>query len=133
MKVFQSSNDKTGYKINFVDMLNRFVGFDFSSKCCEEFGYAITKTCPKTFQEMKEMEQIPDDSISEYVFDISFEHSPKDDSNDEFGDSANCATFKAVDEKLNEIYITIWNSHNGYYSHGFEFRDGKKLIREDFL
>lgn len=128
MKVFNET--KYGERINFVDENNVFIGFDYFQSCCEDFGYAITKTCPKTFKEIETLEEIPDDSISEYVFDTSFEHFPtgSDSWNEE-----NCATFRAVDKNLNEIFITIWNAHNGYYSHGYEFKNGENLIREGSL
>ena len=33
-----------------------------------------------------------------------------------------------------EIFLTIWNHHNGYYSHGFDFTDSEgKIIKEGTL
>lgn len=31
------------------------------------------------------------------------------------------------------IYLTIFNHHDGYYSHGFTFREGEEVIKEGYL
>lgn len=34
----------TGGKVNFIDANDAFVGFDFESCCCENFGYYVAPT-----------------------------------------------------------------------------------------
>jgi hypothetical protein len=46
-EIYESSIFEADYKINFVDKNNVFVGFDYSSNCCERFGYYIGIEIPK--------------------------------------------------------------------------------------
>jgi hypothetical protein len=128
MKIFNDEK-KYGYGINFVDHNNCFVGFRYEQNCCEEFGYKISKKCPKTFEEIDSLKDFDEKLMSEYSFDTSFELSLC--GGDDYHEK-NAATFRAVDKNSNEIFITIWNNHNGYYSHGWKFsKDGKEIRSGD--
>lgn len=63
---------------------------------------------------------------SEYVFDVEFMQDPG------FDDEENGMTFRLTGPR-DDIYLTLYNCHNGYYSHGFEFKSGEKLIHKGSL
>lgn len=114
MKIF----DRDG-KINFVDDNNVFVGFDFQSCCCENFGYLINATPPTNTEE-----SLPDSALDGFQFDPSF-IATEGVQLSERDDGGGSVVFKLT--KCGEVlYLTLYNHHNGYYGHGFEFgRDGK--------
>lgn len=118
MKIF----DKDG-KTNFVDDNNVFVGFDNSQYCYENFGHFLSRKIPNEIDEGAE--NIDPEG---FYFDVNFfqESSP---SGFECG---GLVIFRLVkgDE---EIFLTLYNSHNGYYSHGFEMSVGGTTIQEGSL
>lgn len=130
MKVF----DRDG-KYNFVDENNVFVGFDAYQDCCEDFGYAFTREIPKRpEQEEKWIDDVPQsdkdldkDDFPGYNFDRDF-FKELDFNLDGGG---------AVAFKLNgpegPIYLTLYNSHNGYYSHGFTMTHNGITLQSDYL
>jgi hypothetical protein len=103
MKIF----DKNG-KYNFVDQNNVLVGFDSCSSCCESFGYFFSTEIPQHIpQGCNEGDGQPA-NLDSFNFDPAFIASGNE-----------METFKLTNgEEI--IYLTIFNSHNGYYSHGFE-------------
>lgn len=120
MKIFE-----TDRKINFVDNNNVFVGFDNQQCCCENFGYALTKEIPTKKVESDTPEVDPDG----YQFDTEFYTEGFPDSQ---WDEGGRATFKLTKGE-DTLYLTLFNSHNGYYSHGFEMKCGNELLREGSL
>jgi len=106
MKFFETNG-----KYNWVDKNNVFVGFDSYQCCCEEFGYLITKTIPSSIND-------DDDNIDleDYTFDTKFY---KDI---EFHFECLASVFRMVNSKGEKAFLTLYNSHNGYYSHGFEMK-----------
>ena len=116
MKIFQQD-----YKINFVDDNNVFVGFDNYQSCCEHFGWMLSRELPNHLSD-GQIEIEPDN----FQFDTEFfrEEIPcKQDM-----DCGGVAVFRLVkgDE---EIFLTLWNAHNGYYGHGFSMECGKEQLR----
>lgn len=98
-------------KLNFVDKNNVFVGFDYESSCCEHFGHVISRTIPKPGQ----TESTENIILEDYNFDTDFYFETKSQNYDEEND----VVFRAVNSKNEEIYIMLYNHHNGYYAHGF--------------
>ena len=35
--------------------------------------------------------------------------------------------------EITEVFLTLFNHHNGYYGHGFSFTDGIEMIQEGCL
>jgi len=106
MRVFERGN-----RINFVDDNNVFVGFDNESYCCEHWGYMVTEKIPTEVDEDLKI------AATGYNFDTKFFAEPKNTVDDYSED--NMATFRLVkDDK--ELFLTLFNCHNGYYGHGFE-------------
>ncbi len=105
--------------MNFVDDNNVFVGFDYSSSCCESFGWRVCDENPcgkEVFQEESGQTEWPS-----FQFDPEFfQEAPEGD------DEGGTAVFRLIRECpisgiKEEKWLQIWNYHNGYYSHGFEF------------
>lgn len=116
MKIFDRDS-----KVNFVDENNVLVGFDFSQSCCESPGWSLSRALPEA--------QLPvgDNGIvtDGFVFDRTFfsNEIPKDFDVQEGG----IAVFRLMKGE-EVIFLTLWNSQNGYYGHGFEMEhDGIKI------
>lgn len=118
MRIFETKpNHSWTHKLNFVDDNNVFVGFDFSHQCCEDFGYFFVSKKPKledlrTIYDSEQELEVPD--LEGYTFDPSFCLAL------ERGD-LNFAVFKLAKKKHPNLYLVLYNYHNGYYSHGFNF------------
>lgn len=113
-------------KVNFCDSNDVLIGFSNEQNCCESFGWFYSKDIP-TLPNI-DKDQMSDPKLKNYLFDTSF--FLQQDS-----DNKNCATFKLINarSKNKTIYLTIFNHHDGYYSHGFKVQVGGKVIQEGAL
>lgn len=108
-------------KYNFVDSNNVLVGFDAEHYCCESFGWVVTEKIPDK-DELGEIEE--KEKYEDFVFDTSF--IDKKPSGSDCGEQV---SFRLTDGG-NTAYLTLWNHHNGYYSHGFEMlKDSHEIFR----
>jgi hypothetical protein len=119
MKIFEKDR-----RVNFVDENNVLVGFDMNQNCCEYFGWFISR---KKEKEIKDDIQTPD--VSGYVFDPNFFEEVFNEN--EFG-AGGMVIFRLV-RGDKEFFLHLYNSHNGYYSHGFNMEVRGKTIKEDCL
>lgn len=117
MKVF-TEEDSFDKKVNYVDENDRFVGYDLYRNCCESFGHAVTTD--------KEIGEFPDDVPCNVAKDVDlapyrFVDEPPDKvkSEDEYTRGGS-VFFRIEAPDLPDLYVALWNYHNGYYSHGFE-------------
>ena len=120
MKVF-TNTPRYSERWNAVDDNNVFVGFDYGSCCCESFKAAFYRKVPDKdiWVEMQDDEFKADNT---YAFDIKFfENSgiPGIHDDQDF-DNGGCVKFRAMNAEGEEIFLVLENTHNGYYSHGFE-------------
>lgn len=116
MKIFEH-----GDKVNFIDINNVFVGYDLSQKCCEDADWFIADTPKHRIAEAKNNY----DNLEPFVFDVSYVKDmqiPKDDYTDE-----NIVIFRLTDGDRGK-YLHLYNCHNSFYSHGFEFVNSDKSI-----
>lgn len=120
MKIFE-----TEYKINFVDDNNVFVGFDNFKECCEAFGWSLTREFPVDGFKQNRDEINPDG----FQFDVTYME--KVSQSDEW-DISEAVVFRLTNG-LEEIFLTLWNHHNGYYSHGFEMKAGDECLFDGAL
>lgn len=104
--------DRDG-KINFVDDNNSFIGFSDYQCCCESFGWMLTKEPPKDICE----KELSEDFLEDAFFDPKADSIPNGIDNLDSGDAK---TFLLKSEKHGDMFLTFYNSHNGYYSHGLE-------------
>lgn len=119
MKIFRDQKDTWEDKVNFVDADNVLVGYDMGQSCCEHADYFISKT--------EDNEPAEDNGIAEgleaYFFDKTYfvKVEPK---KLEWGSSilenGEMVRFKLVAIGKPDLFLHLYNSHNGYYGHGFE-------------
>lgn len=108
-------------KVNFVDKNNVFLGYDMNQCCCEHFGWFLAEQPTTEIQE--EPQELPD--ISEYNFDRDYFRELHDSHLEDGG----IVVFRLVsDEK--ELFLHLYNCHNGYYGHGFYFMVNSQLIQQ---
>ena len=128
MRVFETGINGH-HKLNFVDDNNIFVCFDYYVNCCEIFDYKITESEPQTYEHL---EKVPANNVYDfpgYNFDVSY----KQELFEADGGEGGAIVFRTVNEKLEPLYIVLMNSHNGFYSHGFEMRSENNVIHRGEL
>ncbi|MFA5106681.1 MAG: hypothetical protein WC506_07045 [Candidatus Micrarchaeia archaeon] len=118
MKIFEKDT-----KVNFVDKNNRLVGYDMEANCCEDFGWYISAqdACPKGVADVADFGE----NLEPYCFEDVQVFTKREAEEDECGGTA---TFELTAKGKSPLYLTLYNFHNGYYSHGFEMRVGKKVL-----
>lgn len=118
-------------KTNFVDESDCYVGFDDQwSSCCESFGYYFLGDEPteETIGSV-EGQELTEFELSNFYFERSYFK--------EFPESygGGYVVFRLVHRRLERdevmrrrergeqpsLYLVLFNHHNGYYSHGFDF------------
>jgi hypothetical protein len=105
-------------KVNFVDDNNVLVGYDLSQNCCENAGWFISDTQPVDDDWLPEKQEQPDE-LPGFNFDPEFRYTL--DSKGVYNDE-NFTVFRLVNaETKQEKFLCLYNVHNGYYSHGFDF------------
>jgi len=124
MRIFDKDN-----KVNFVDKNNVFVGYDLSQNCCEYANWFISeskenKVHDEQYYEIKRKEL----NIEDYVFDTKFFEEVDSPDVEQGG----MVRFRLIGNKK-KLFLHLFNCHNGYYGHGFEFKINDKVIKEDYL
>lgn len=109
-------------KVNFVDENGVVLGYDMVGTCCEDFGWYISD-----MSQGEELTPIP--NLDSYRFDTKYFENK---SINEICDIKSLIIFRIVDKQgsLPPLFIHLYNYHNGYYAHGFEFTHNLKLIQE---
>jgi hypothetical protein len=133
MRYFDSNDGRIySTKVNFVDDNNVLVGYDFSGQCCENYGWYIRSKVTLSredslFDETTDINAI-NESLKEWAFDTSFFAELSDGKYDQ----ENAAVFRLVNGE-NELFLHLYNIHNGYYSHGFDFSKDGEIIQSGSL
>lgn len=134
MKYFYLDPKSWGNKINFVDENNVLVGYDFSANCCENFGWYVSNKVTADIHDhlFNETAQAGGWDINQllegWTFDPTFFHT-LDRSN---YDDDKRVVFRMINGDQ-EQFLHLWNVHNGYYSHGFEFQQDGAPIKTGSL
>jgi len=117
MKVF-SKQGAWPTKVNFVDERNVMLGYDLAQDCCEDADWFISDRVESEVCERAD--DNPD--LEGFVFDREFFRLIE--SEGEFEGGA-MVVFRITNGEK-EKHIHLYNVHNGYYGHGFEFKiDGE--------
>ena len=114
-------------KVNFIDDRNNLIGFDMESSCCEDFGWLIEGTDLSNKKDGGVF-KLENYSFNKYSFKIN---RCNDDEGGEIIITLRGKKRKSFIEsvKLPNLYLHIFNNHNGYYSHGFELSiDDEKIV-----
>ena len=136
MKVFTPDTLPWRGKVNYVDKNNRVLGYSMAQDCCEIFGHCILAELPASTSDPSE-HALPDSVLEPYSFSpenpVEFPDSVLGPYSPEnpvelpatSGGEGGMLAFRIVADGLPNLWVVIWNFHNGYYSHGWEF-DGKE-------
>lgn len=120
MVIFDKNNTPDSWwdKVNFVDNNNRLVGYDMESQCCEDFGWKITKVAEWDSEAPSGSSDLSKEEMDAYSF---VDEAPlRDALASPYEEDVMFARFRLTDGS-NEAFLWVWNSHNGYYSHGFDY------------
>lgn len=110
MKVFHYSGS-----INFIDENDVFLGYLLEQSCNErsDFNLFWDRKC-KNKIEYKDLSEL-DSILDGYFFDTHFMLKYYDSKNTDRA----YALFRLKKDGEKNVYISLSNQHNGYYSHGF--------------
>lgn len=134
MKIFYT--DSGSYKVNFVDINNRLVGYDMEQHCCENADWLIAKRDDvPSYAENSSHYGILNENIDDlnkklepYVFDKDFFKTPSWNLGE--GD---VVCFKLYAKGMPDLFLYLYNYHNGYYGHGFTFQEGNEILCTNVL
>lgn len=125
MKVFNETNSIWPGKVNFVDDNNVLVGYDMKQDCCEHADWYIIDEIDANGTRIKEetYSNLQPTELPGYNFDPDF----CEQYNASHLDGGGIAVFKLVKrathwngmDQDSVKYLHLFNSHNGYYGHGF--------------
>jgi len=120
MKIFNDPKTWSG-KVNFVDDNNVFVGFNMASNCCEDYDWFLSHSAPTLGNYRDDSIRINDfEKASEgFNFDVDFFERVDAEGYEDGG----LAIFR-LSKGEEELFLTLYNFHNGYYSHGFSLNVG---------
>ncbi len=122
--------DKDG-KHNFVDARNAFVGYDSGQGCCENADFALVRALPAAYPAYgTEIGNIPVSEAEGYDFDPAFFQKIDDPSR--ALDDGGAVAFRLTRD-TDELFLILYNCHNGYYGHGFDFTVGGVKVHEGIL
>jgi hypothetical protein len=114
--------DRDG-KYNFVDENNVYLGYDSNQQCCENAGFFLDNLPMKDGESISGKDHYSVPNLDNFRFDPSFFQFVDAIEDDRLDDSSQVAVFRIVnDDKSEALYIHLFNTHNGYYSHGFSFQ-----------
>lgn len=129
MKVFERDS-----KINFVDDNNVLVGFDYGQCCCEQFGYLFSETIDTN------IDAVNMDAANINTKSVEFDHDGwnfdktfiKVVNFENTWDEGGAVAFRLTKDK-DEIFLILYNMHNGYYGHGFDMLEDGKIVHNGNL
>ncbi|QPB12353.1 hypothetical protein [Providencia phage PSTCR6] len=110
---------ETSSRVNFVDKNDNFVGYSLARQCCENAWYEVVRI---TYEGSKEVD-------NDYISDDAWIHLGLLEANPDYdsdhlpdSDYENTEIFVVQNEEtLEVVYICLYNMHNGYYAHVFEW------------
>lgn len=106
----------TAGKVNFIDVNDAFVGFDYTQDCCEDFGYYMAPTVVP-LADASATDDDADAVLHGFIFDTTCE--PVQEQSGDY-DSGDCVAFRLVHQTSGAVmYLHLYTSHNGYYAHGW--------------
>ena len=135
MKIFNKT-EPFADKVNFIDDNNVVLGYDTSQLCCETADWFIAdKVTPELLS--YDGDDINVD-LEGWNFDRFFfqeiDYVEGGNSNHKYNDlnEGGMVVFR-ITKGNQEKFLHLYNCHNGYYSHGFEFKNGKQIIQDGSL
>jgi len=129
MKIFERWD-----KVNFVDENNVFLGYDLAQSCCEHAGWFIADEPTNIIVEREEdkpSKKNPEiiTELNGWVFDKEYFKQIN-----KIPEEGSIAVFRIFNSDLGlEFFVHLFNCHNGYYSHGFEFKENENILKSDYI
>ena len=99
--------------VNFVDARNCVVGYDMSQSCCEYADWFIYDNPYSGTDSPADLRQPSD--LPGYRFDPAF----REESSPGWTEAGGMVVFRLLHDSEPPLYLHLFNSHNGYYGHGF--------------
>jgi hypothetical protein len=128
MKIMDINEDKFwGDKVNFIDANNVLIGYDMSQCCCEDASWYLSDSVEDYSNDAEEIIVL---HLDDYCFDPSFF---EERNNSKTLDRGAQVIFKLIAEGRPDLYLNLYNAHNGYYGHGFTVTHGGQLMQEGVL
>lgn len=128
---------EAGRKINFVDENNVFVGYDLSQSCCENANWFISEKEENVIYDDKYNENKYNEIVRRYdeynIEDYIFHTGYFKDVDCPHVDEGRMVRFKLIAENKPDLYLHLFNAHNGYYGHGFTMKIGGITIKDEYL
>lgn len=124
MKIFDKA-EPWPTKVNFVDENNVVLGYEMLMTHDEEAWWFIANTEVEYPQHCHSFIDCTEKELEDYTFDITYN---KYVETDRKFDDGGLYIFRIKNAEGNFKYIHLCNIHNGYYTHGFEFSQGKRTI-----
>jgi hypothetical protein len=115
-------------KVNYVDTNNVVLGFDTQRNGCEDFGHGLASS----LLEAKDITTYRVDPCPFDITDYSFAQEAPASLGGEASDT-NAMAFRILSPNKPELFVVIWNHHNGYYAHGFTFEGPGVVAVSDSL
>ena len=127
MKIFNKAKPWTS-KVNFVDDNNLILGYDLDQNCCEHASWFFSNEIKEfSRKEAEDLENSRDNSTIIVMEDWNFDKTFHQKIKVRWIDSGEMIAFRIVKDS-EEKFIILYNSHNGYYSHGFQFKENNSEI-----
>jgi hypothetical protein len=123
MKLFHENNSPIHHeKLNAVDQNNVVLGYDLGRHCCENADWFISNIVEETPRGRADNEETLD--LEAFYFDTSFFKLIDPCAG---CDEGGMAIFRITDG-AQDMFIHLYNSHNGYYGHGFTVEHSGQTI-----
>jgi len=118
-------------KTNYVDANNRVLGYDSDQQCCEQHGSGVFRKEDKNLFFESATTRAHYDPPAPSGFSIQTEgYAFVDERPEPCGETL---WFRLQKEGEADLFVCLWNFHNGYYSHGFEFSPKSGFLTEGGL
>lgn len=104
-------------KVNFIDSNGRLVGYDLDKQCCENAGWFIADSvCTTIKEDISKDLPLEDYWFDEFFFQKASFNPPPHDSDHSILEGV---IFSLYTQDKPDIFLHLFNHHNGYYHHGF--------------
>jgi hypothetical protein len=139
----------TGHSVNWVDKNNRMAGYTLERDCCEYSGFYVSNAedevtgehsvlnyrgnCVVPYRELnEEINKVAANAFWEsWDFTGNYRINSVRTGEDEEG--RRTVAFEIENQNNEKKWLILFNDHNGWYSHGFQFKKGDEVIAEGEL
>jgi hypothetical protein len=111
-------------KVNFIDDQNMVVGYDTAQQCCEDATWCVSESLPTSAKDFGRGTPHGFD-WDDYRFDpdtqpVEFHPEEKPDDDYDPSPDTHAVAFRMTSKWEPDAWLILHNTHNGYYSHGWD-------------